>query len=137
MLFAGKRYIYRFIQHLLLSFVFITADTLNANAQTVKVNSAANNIKLNPFLRSAFKVVANTNPLLSIHLRPTKSELMYWPNYPLTATQIEARNKQWERRNSQTFGEQVASDIAKEIIKNQINAILYGRKNAPAVVPRF
>ena len=62
---------------------------------------------------------------------------MYWPNYPLTTAQIETRNREWERRNSQTLGQQIASDIAADIIKNQINTLLYGRKTTPAAVPKF
>jgi hypothetical protein len=60
-------------------------------------------------------------------------ELMHWPNYPLTAGQIIARQAEWQRRNNQSIGERVAADI----IKNSVNSLIYGRKNTPAVVPKF
>ena len=94
-------------------------------------------LKINPLLHSAFKNTVKSNSLLAQKMKPSRFELMYWPNYPLTAAQIEARNREWERRNSHTIGHQIVSDIAADIIKNQINTLLYGRKITPAVVPKF
>jgi hypothetical protein len=68
-----------------------------------------------------------------VYLKKPSKELMHWPSYPLTTGQIIARNAEWQRRNSQTVGEQIASDI----IKNRVNALIYGRKTAPATVPKF
>ena len=62
---------------------------------------------------------------------------MYWPNFPLDATQIEARDREWKRRNSKTFGGQIISDITKDIIKDQINTLIYGKKMPVAVAPKF
>ena len=68
-----------------------------------------------------------------VYLRKPSKELMHWPSYPLTTGQIIARNEEWQRRNNQTVGEQIASDI----IKNRVNALIYGRKIPPAVIPKF
>ena len=81
--------------------------------------------------------------LMTLHINPPPAykkyvlrkggELMRWPSYPLTTGQIIARNAEWQRRNSQTVGEQIASDI----IKNRVNALIYGKKMPVAVVPKF
>ena len=72
-------------------------------------------------------------PALKKYVLRTGGELMHWPSYPLTAGQIIARNIDWQRRNNQSFGEQVASDI----IKSNVNKLIYGRKTAPAAIPKF
>ena len=80
-------------------------------------------------------------PLMTLHINPPYKpfvlrkggELMHWPNYPLTTGQIIARQTDWQRRNNQSFGEKVASDI----IKNRVNALIYGKKTPVAVAPKF
>ena len=92
-----------------------------------------------PLFVSAYKKPVQ---LMTLHINPpalkkyvlrTGGELMHWPNYPLTAGQIIARQTDWQRRNSQSVGEQVASDI----IKSNVNKLIYGRKTAPAAIPKF
>ena len=133
MLFTGTKYLSLFMQKILLNIIFIAAFSINASAQNNNVNSDSNKIKLSPLLLSSFKKPLKVNPLLAEKIKPTKFELMYWPNYPLTAAQIEARDREWQRRKKQTIGEQIASDI----IKNQINSLIYGKKMPVAVAPRF
>ncbi|MEO6541411.1 MAG: hypothetical protein ABIN74_10485, partial [Ferruginibacter sp.] len=74
-----------------------------------------------------------TNPLLAEYIKPTKHELMYWPNYPLTAAQVEARNKEWDRKFNRPIGQQIVG----EIVDSYINTILYGKKQVVAVRPKF
>jgi hypothetical protein len=133
MLFAVYKYTCRFTKHVLLSIVFIVAFALCVNAQTGIVNSSSNKNTLNPLLRSSFNKSIKANPLLAGYIKPSTYELMYWPAYPLTAAQIEARNSLWERRNHQTIGEQIAGDV----IKNYVNSLIYGRKMPVAVAPKF
>ncbi|MBL7703212.1 MAG: hypothetical protein JNM14_13255 [Ferruginibacter sp.] len=64
-------------------------------------------------------------------------ELMHWPNYPLTTAQIIARQEQWHRRNNQSTGKQIAGDIASDIIRNQVNSLIFGKKMPVAVTPKF
>ena len=79
--------------------------------------------------------------LMPLHINPPYKpfvlrkggELMHWPNYPLTAGQIIARETEWQRRNNQSIGKQIASDV----IKNSVNSLIYGRKTSPAVIPKF
>ncbi len=137
MLFSGNKYLSFFMQHLLLNLVFLAAFTTNASAQNNNVKSDSNTVKLSPLLLSAFKKPLKANPLPAKKIKPSKFELMYWPNYPLTAAQIEARNKEWERRSTYTLGQQIVMDIAGDIIKNQINSLIYGKKMPVAVAPKF
>lgn len=58
---------------------------------------------------------------------------MYWPSYPLTTGQVIARNEDWLKRNNPNVSEQIASDI----IKSNVNKLIYGRKPAPAAIPKF
>ncbi len=58
---------------------------------------------------------------------------MYWPNYPLTAAQIQARDKEWDRENNQSPGQQIAGEIMESAINNLIN----GRKSPVANRPKF
>jgi len=62
---------------------------------------------------------------------------MHWPYFPLNAAQVEARNREWDRRNKQSIGQQIAGDIASDIIKNQVNSLIYGKKMPVAVRPKF
>lgn len=59
------------------------------------------------------------------YYRPN-NQLMSWPNYPLTAAQIEQRDKQWEQENKLT------NKIAKDII-----ASFLSKKKKVAVIPKF
>lgn len=92
---------------------------------------------MNPLLYAAFKKPLKPNPLLSEYVRPSKHELLYWPYFPLNAAQAEARNREWDRRNKQSLGRQIAGDIAGDIIKNQVNSLIYGKKMPVAVRPKF
>ena len=84
-------------------------------------------------LRLNYKPPLKANQQLAEYIKPSKHELMYWPNFPLNAAQVEARNKAWERENNRPFGEKIASDI----IKNAVNTLIYGKKMPVAVRPKF
>lgn len=71
--------------------------------------------------------------MLAAYIKPAKHELMYWPNYPLNAVQIEARDREWDRKYNQPLGKQIAHDI----ITNIANEIIFGKKVPPAAVPKF
>ncbi len=132
MLFSSSKYTGRFIQNSILSIVFTVLSAATLHAQTVVVKHNATTFELNPLLRASFKKPIKAAPLLAEYIKPGKHELMYWPNFPLNAAQIEARNRAWERKNKQTIGEQVAGDI----IKGYVNSLIYGKKPV-AVAPKF
>ncbi|MEP7236837.1 MAG: hypothetical protein ABI685_03190 [Ferruginibacter sp.] len=116
-----------------LSIGFIFAFAITASAQIPAVNINESYSVINPILLSAFKKPLRANQLLSEYIKPSKYELMYWPNFPLNAAQVEARNREWERKSKQSVGEQIAGDI----IKSQINSLIYGKNKPVAVRPKF
>ncbi|MBL0056617.1 MAG: hypothetical protein IPP31_10610 [Chitinophagaceae bacterium] len=76
------------------------------------------------------KEPAKPNPLLSETVTRPSGELMSWPNYPLTAQQIEQR----DRINNRTVGQQIVHDVVETAAQSIINR----KKNKrPAQVPRF
>ena len=107
--------------------VLFFSSTVFAQVSTAISNTKS--ITLNPILSSAFKKPLKANPLLQDHLKPSQHELMFWPNYPLTAAQIQQR----DQKNNRPPGQQIADDI----ISNYVNAIIYGKKSPVAVRPKF
>lgn len=130
----------KYFNHFLLRPVMITGlvflFSMATSAQVYDANIVGE-LKYSPLLRAAFKKTLKTNPLLLEYIKPKKHELMYWPNYPLTASQIDARNREWERRDKQTFGEEIPGDMTDDIIKNLVSTLLYGRKMPAANIPKF
>ncbi len=126
----------KYLKHFLLKPLIITGFMLSFSAAAsdqVYLNDVVGKYpKINPLLYNAFKKPAKPNPLLSEYIKPSKYELMYWPNFPLTPAQVEARDREWERRNNRTIGEQIAGDI----INSSVNRLIYGKKPV-AVRPRF
>lgn len=108
-----------------LSFSFALASTAQVKA-SLKNNTYT---QINPLLLAAFKKPINPSPLLAERVKPSKNELMYWPAYYLTAQQIQYRNNNLNRS--------VGSQIAHDIISNYVNAMVYGKKTAVVVTPRF
>lgn len=94
---------------------------------------------LNPLLVAAYKKPVRLMTMRINHPHYKKytairgGELMHWPSYPLTTGQIIARNEEWQRRNNKNIGEQIASDI----IKSNVNKLIYGKKMPVAVAPKF
>lgn len=81
-------------------------------------------------IRITLKEPIKHNPLLDQTINRPSNELMYWSNYPLTAQQIEER----DRIRNRTFGGQIVHDV----IENGTRSIINRKKNRPpATVPRF
>ena len=143
MLFCSHKYLHRFFQRkitgLVLLMIFSTAGYSQYQFQekdTVLLQHF-NPLFVTALLNPYKDMIPHAGRSYRVYIKKPSKTLMYWPNYPLTTAQIEARNREWERRNNKTIGEQIASDIAADIIKNQINTLLYGRKTTPAEVPKF
>ena len=137
MLLCCNKYLNPFLLKPLAIIGFIFSFSIAASAQVYYNDVVGKYPLMNPLLYFAFKKPLKPNPLLSGYVKPSKYELMYWPNFPLTPAQVEARNREWERRNKQTIGQQIISDIASDIIKNQVNSLIYGKKMPVAVAPKF
>jgi hypothetical protein len=140
MLFYSRKYLYHFLQTKINCFVLLMFFATAGYAQnTPTYNDSVLALHFSPVVVSVYKKPVQ---IMTLHFNPPAykpyfvqrgGELMHWPSYPLTAGQIEARNREWQRRNNQSIGEQIASDV----IKNRVNALIYGRKTAPASVPKF
>lgn len=83
---------------------------------------------INPLRVSGLNQPLKANPNLNDHFKSPAHELMYWPNFPLTAQQIEQR----DRYNNRPFGQQVAEGVTETFIKS----LLKSRKPV-AKTPRF
>ena len=87
----------------------------------------SSNLHLNPLLLSSFKKPVKPNPSLNEHFKSPNNQLMYWPNYPLTAAQIEERDK----RNNRPFKEQIVHDV----IDSYIDGLIKGKPKKPVAKP--
>ncbi len=132
MLLSFNKYLTGFLLKPIVTIGFIFSFSIAASAQVYYNDVVGKYPLMNPLLYVAFKKPLKPNPLLSKYVKPSKHELMYWPYFPLTIAQVEARNREWERKNKQSIGEQITGDI----IKSSVNALIYG-KSPVAVAPRF
>jgi len=69
---------------------------------------------------------ATTRPYTRINYTRPNNQLMSWPNFPLTPTEVERRRRQYVQENKPS------SVIAKDIITNMLK-----KKTKVAVVPKF
>jgi len=132
MLLGCNKYLKHFLLKPVLVIGFIFSFSIAASAQVYYNDVVGKFPKMNPLLYSAFKKPLKPDPLLSEYIKPSKYELMYWPNFPLTPAQVEARDREWERKNKQPIGEQIAGDI----IKSSVNRLIYSKKPV-AATPKF
>ncbi len=139
MLLCCNKYLYHFLHKKIVGIVLLMFFSTFARAQNtlLQLDSLPSG-SLNPLFIAAYKkpvrlMTLYTNPAYKPYILSRGGELMHWPSYPLTTGQIIAREEEWQRRNKQSIGEQIASDI----IKSNVNKLIYGRKVAPAAVPKF
>lgn len=124
-----------FLQRTIPVLVLVLIFSITGLSQTAQLPKE---ILLARGLNSAF-IAANKKPFqvrVSYNVPPYKiyavrkcGELMYWPLFPLTATQIAARDRKYDR----PLGKQIADDI----IEAAVNNMIYGSKKPVAVRPRF
>ena len=137
MLYSCNKYLNHFLLKPILTIGFIFSFSIAAFAQMYNSNKVGKYPRMNPLLYAAFKNPLTPNPQLSEFIKPSKYELMFWPNFPLTPAQVETRNREWERKYNRPIGQQILSDIATEIIKYQVNSLIYDKKMPVAVAPKF
>ena len=136
---------YHFMQRVSAGLILLIFFSIAVSAQnTPPLKDSLTNSVFNPILIAAYKKPAG---LMTWHIKAPAAytkyvarkggELMHWPSYPLTTGQIIARNEEWQRRNNQSVGQQIASDVARDIIKSSVNSLIYGRKPVPAKIPKF
>jgi hypothetical protein len=140
MLFCSHKYLYHhFLQRKINGLVLLMFFATTGYSQNTLIHKdSLLTLHISPLSLSTHKkplqlMILHINPPYKPYFVQRGGELMHWPSYPLTPGQIIARQSEWQRRNNQSVGEQIASDI----IKNRVNALIYGRKTAPAAIPKF
>lgn len=127
--FNCKKYAPLFLVKTILSIIIILIYSLTTFAQNRILLKDTSIFHFNPILTAAFKKAHKPNSNLNDRFKSPNNQLMYWPNYPLSAAQIEARG----RKNNESIVKQIASDL----IYSYVNSLLYGKKHKPATVPEF
>jgi hypothetical protein len=127
MFFKGAKYYAFFRLKLILSCLFTVLFTWGATAQNKPaVKDSAYFLK--SFLNQAApkKSALIANPVIKTRYARPNNQLMSWPNYPLTAYQIQQRDKQLAE-----------SRKLKNVIANDVLKSLLSKKTTIAVIPRF
>jgi hypothetical protein len=137
MLLGCNKYLPHFLLKPIVTIGLIFSFSIAASAQIYYNDVVEKYPRMNPLLYGAFRKPVKPNPLLSEYIKPSTHELMYWPNFPLNYAQLEARQREWERKNNRPFGEQILSGITTDIIKSSVNSLIYGKKMPVAVAPKF
>jgi hypothetical protein len=127
MLLKRNRYLPLFLQRTGLSLLLVLVFSLAAFSQNGFLKKDNSRLRLSPILYSAFK--HPVKPSWSHGELPKRPilELMSWPNYPLTAAQIAARDAKYDRP--------VVAQIAEEALGSYLNGIINGKSKKPAVKP--
>jgi len=138
MLLCCNKYLTHFLQRKIAGIVLFTLFSTAASSQNNLRKDSLLPAPLNPLFVSAYKkpvklMTLHFNPPFQPYVLKRGGELMHWPSYPLTTGQIIAMQEDWEKRNNRSIGEQIASDI----IKSNVNRLIYGRKMPPATIPKF
>jgi len=135
MLLCRNKYLYHFMQKTITALVFLlTFSTAGYSQNKLLQKDTILNQGFNPIFIAAYKkpytlMIPHTGDSYRVYWKRSSRGLMYWPNYPLTAAQIEARDRKYD----QSLGQQIISSIAE----SYINSLLYGKKMPAAVTPKF
>jgi len=117
------------VQKTILSMVLILFLGLSACAQH-NLSKDTTGINLNPLLYTSFKNPIKPGTNLNERFKRPNDQLMYWPNYALTAAQIEERDRKYDQP--------VLKQMAQEIAESYINSLLNGKNKKPVVsAPKF
>ncbi|MBK7885427.1 MAG: hypothetical protein IPJ81_17785 [Chitinophagaceae bacterium] len=95
-----------------------------APAQITYVIKDSYDIKNN--LSNSITSVKTQHSFQRIDYTPPNNQLMSWPDYPLTTSQIEQRNEKWKQDHK------LSNIIAKDIVES-----ILSKKKKVAVVPKF
>lgn len=130
MLFRPNNYFHFFNLKTITGIALISILASTAVAQNGPIKKDTFSFHINPQYISSFKDMLKANPNLNEHFKRPNNQLMSWPNYPLTAAQIEQRDKKYYL----PWGQQLVSDI----IGTYLNGVINSKKDKPAAsVPKF
>lgn len=106
-------------------FTMLTAFCLSAKGQYTAAVDSTNTTGILIYYHSSKEPKATRTYLHLDYTRPN-NQLMSWPDYPLTAYEIEHRDRRREQENK------ISNKIAKDII----TSLLHKKKKA-AVIPTY
>jgi hypothetical protein len=127
MFFKGAKYYTFLLLKLVLSWVIVLLFTSGAAAQnkpTLKDSAYFLKYFLNQATPKKSTLITNST-IKNRYARPN-NQLMSWPNYPLTAYQIQQRDKQLAE-----------SRKLKNVIANDVLKSFLSKKTTTAVIPKF
>ena len=110
----------------LFSFTVMLLCCIATKAQNQTVANDSSSTEKRLFYYHSFTSSKAARPYTKIDYTRPNNQLMSWPNFPLTATELERRHRVAEKE------EKVSSVIAKDIITN-----LLKKKTKVAVIPKF
>jgi hypothetical protein len=126
MICKGGKYLYFQLLRSLFSIAILLLCCFAATAQDQQTTKDSTTTAKRLFYYHSFTSSKTARPYTKIDYTRPNNQLMSWPNFPLTATEIERRHRVAEKE------EKVSSVIAKDIITN-----LLKKKTKPAVIPKF
>ena len=107
------------------SIVIIISISNSVSGQIITTKDSAR-LKNNLLFYHSITPEKNQHTFQTVNYTMPKNELISWPDYPLTATQIEQRNEKWKQDNK------LPNMIVKSIVQSIIN-----KKKRVAVIPKF
>jgi len=119
-------YLYLKLRRPLVGAIAILFFSLNASAQNKPTTTDSSNTQKRLFYYHSFTSLKPVHPYTKIDYTLPNDQLMSWPNFPLTATEMERRHRVAEKE------EKLSSVIAKDIITNILK-----KKPKVAVIPKF
>jgi hypothetical protein len=122
----SDKYLYFKLRRPLMGIILMALFSNCTSAQNKLLNKDSNNTQTRLLYYHSFTSAKPVHPYTKIDYTRPNNQLMSWPNFPLTATEMERRHRVAEKE------EKVSSVIAKDIITN-----LLKKKTKVAVIPKF
>jgi len=126
MICTSAKYLYFKLHRPLMGIIVIICCSLNTTAQHSPAAKDSSSTQKRLYYYHSFTSSKPAHPYTKIDYTRPNNQLMSWPNFPLTATEIERRHRVAEQESKPS------SVIAKDIITN-----LLKKKTKTAVIPKF
>ena len=123
---TGKYSVFPGLKYSFCTGLFLFAATLTNGQITTAVKDSSGSLKSSLVFYHSIAPQKVQHPFTHIDYTRPNNQLMSWPNFPLTATEIERRHRQAEQE------EKPAAVIARDIITSILK-----KKPKVAVIPKF
>jgi hypothetical protein len=124
--FIRNKYLQLSILKICFNIVLVLFLCTKASAQVNPVAKDSSNIKNNMFFYHSIAPVKTQHPYQRINYTRPNNQLMSWPDYPLTLSEIKRRDEQWKEDHK------LSNIIAKDFVQSILT-----KKKKSAVVPKF